>query len=520
MEFKHEMDEVIDEVRENTGFSKTKLCLQAKRGYHLSLPRTTVKQANLPESFILVDQDTRLFRFTVERLESLNRRFHDTLQNIWIYTDKELGSLLGEIMQPANLSVLHQLCESIAILDCLISFVTYASTCASQMTRPRISLNGPIVLKGAHHPILAYMDAESSVPNEIFLDETSATHIITGRNQSGKSTFIRMVAVQAILAHMGCMVPAQLAYIRVLHRITTKLNSHGDMMQGESHFSKEMCSVATIMHAIKGLGSRTNSRYSSAQSLTDSRPNTLVVIDEVGRATGTEDGFAFAFAIAEHLAKIPNILTLFTTHFHGLCALSEAIPVISVFHMKAMVQSQTGNCNNIRNSSQTRERAGSQDSDDVNVNVKFTYRVESGELADKEYGVETVRMAGFPRDVVKAAQELRPRVPQKSIQTAENVKRHLFRFTQHETEQLRQAQSIVRVAQRKSVIEASTKSEQVKQRKLYDLKMKILTKTRGADAGNTADNGDEHRDNPENDNDVDDHQELGALDSNPGARGE
>lgn len=517
MEFKHEMDEITDEVRENTGLSKIKLCLQAKRGYHLSLPRATVKQTDLPELFILVDQDTRLFRFTVERLEGLNRRFHDTLQNIWIYTDKELGSLLEQIMQPANLSVLHQLCESIAILDCLISFVTYASTCASQMTRPRFSPNGPIVLKGAHHPILAYMDVESSVANEIFLDETSATHIITGRNQSGKSTFIRMVAVQIVLAHTGCMVPAQLAYIRVLHRITTKLNSHGDMMQGESHFSKEMRSVATILHAIKALDSSAQSRFSSAQSLTDSRPNTLVAIDEVGRATGTEDGFAFAFAIAEHLAKIPNILTLFTTHFQGLCALSEAIPVISNFHMKAVVQAQVEDCNDPIAAFQNRVRSETHDDDDVNVNVKFTYRVETGELADKEYGVETVRMAGFPKEVVKAAQELRPHVPQRCIQTAENVMRHHFRFTQHETDQLRQARSIIRVAQRKSVIEASTKSEEVKQRKLNDLKTKILAKAKNLDANDTLDDRDEHHGTLANGNDAGNHQGSNALGLNPGA---
>lgn len=470
MEFKQEMDEITDEVRENTSLPKIKMCLQAKRGYHLSLPRTDIKYRNLPESFILVDQDTRLFRFSIEPLESLNRRFHDILQNIWMHTDKELGSLLGEIMQPANLSVLHQLCESIAILDCLVSFVTYASTCASQMTRPRFSSNGPIVLKGAHHPILLHMEAESSVPNDIFLDETSATHIITGRNQSGKSTFIRMVAVQAILAHTGCMVPALLAYVRVLHRITTKLNSHGDMMQGESHFSQEMRGVAAILHATKPSESRVQSRFSSAQSLTDSRSNTLVVIDEVGRATSTEDGFAFAFAIAEHLSKLPNVLTLFTTHFQGLCALSEAIPVISNFHLKAVPQT----VDRIENRVSPEHDTSLHDDGDVNVNMKFTYKVENGKLKEREYGVETVRMAGFPREVVEMARELRSQVPDQSMQTAENVIHHHFRFTQSETEQLRQARNIVRIAQRKSVIEASTKSEEVRRRKLDGLKLKIL----------------------------------------------
>lgn len=476
MEFKEEMEEVTEGVRENSGFPKIKLCLQAKRGYHLSLPRITVGRRNLPDSFILVDEGTKVFRFTVERLEKLNRRFHDTLQNIWFNTDIELGTLLDKMMQAASLSALHQLCDAVAILDCLTSFVTYASVCPSQMTRPRFSLNGPIVLKQAHHPIILHMNTETSVSNEIFLDETSCMHIITGRNQSGKSTFIRMVAVIVILAHTGSMVPAQVAYCRVLQRITTKLNSNDDMMQGESHFSKEMRDVANILHATRAADRSTvvESRLAKAQGDVTRNLNTLVVIDEVGRATSTEDGFAFAFTIAEHLAKIPRVITLFTTHFLGLGALSHVVPIVNVFHMRSKLQTEVGEQNKrITEDTEGQDEQASNGENDVNVNIMFTYKVENGEMAQTEYGVETARMAGFPKKIVQLAQAMRGQVPGQRIRTARDLIHHHFRLTQENTEQLRAAQSIVRVAQRKAVIEATTKSSEIKQRKLNELRLKV-----------------------------------------------
>lgn len=174
------------------------------------------------------------------------------------------------------------------------------------------------------------MEPWSSVSSHLFLDETLAIHIITTRNQASKSMLMHLMVVQANLTHTGCMVPAQQTYIRVRHCTTTKPNIHGDLMQVQSRLSQEMNCVATILHANRPLESRAQFCFSSDQSLTDLRPSTLATKDESRRATKAENGFAasFSFSIAEHLLKLPNVLTIFTTQLHWFCAFSKAVPVI------------------------------------------------------------------------------------------------------------------------------------------------------------------------------------------------
>lgn len=454
MENKDDMDTIARLVRENHGLPKVRLTLQMKRGYHLLAPRSSFEGRKMPEEFVQIDEGSKVCRFTVDELDKLNVLYQETLQEVWYLTECELGSLLNEILHSDNLRALHQLCDSMALLDFLSSFVTYLSFSKVAVKRPRLSETGPIALKRAHHPILLHLGEEKSVPNSVFLDESSCLHIITGRNQSGKSTFIRMVGTIIILAQTGCFIPAQYACLRVIKRIVTRMNNNDDISQMESHYSKEMRDVVTIIEAVEVRNLKKRRSRTPSENPDRTLPNTLVLIDELGRATSTTSGFSMAYAVAENLSKRPRVLTLFTTHYLGLGALARVNPAIQSFHLQAILQDKEGDDDDNFPMPTTRD----EDQRDVNVNVKFTYQVQDGVLTETAYGIETARMAGFPKTVAKEAERIRSQIPAQRIHTADDVMQNVMSITTEDVAELRRQRKTVRVHQRISIIKSLDKT--------------------------------------------------------------
>ena len=243
--------------------------------------------------------------------------------------------------------------RALAELDALVSLATVAAE--YDYVRPRIVEDGLHVRRGRHPVVERTRDA--FVPNDAHLDADAPFVLLTGPNMSGKSTYMRQVALVQILAQVGSFVPAAEAAVSVVDRVFTRVGASDDIAGGRSTFMVEMTEVAEIL-----------------RSATD---RSLVLLDEVGRGTSTTDGEAIARALAEHLHHAVGAKTLFATHHHALTGLAD--------RHDGMVN---------RHFSASREDDG----------VSFQYDLRPGP-ATASYGVEVARMAGVPESVVGRARE-------------------------------------------------------------------------------------------------------------------
>jgi DNA mismatch repair protein MutS len=226
--------------------------------------------------------------------------------------------------------------------------------------QPEMNDGGLLLLEEARHPVLEQLAAnEKFVPNDVRLDvETERLIILTGPNMAGKSTYIRQVAVLALLAHCGCFVPARRAVVGLLDRIFTRVGASDDLGRGQSTFMVEMNETANILnHA-------TN--------------RSLVILDEIGRGTSTFDGLSIAWSVAEHLNTTLRARTLFATHYHELTELARLLPATRNYNVAV-------------------REWGDQ--------IVFLRKIVPGGT-DKSYGIQVARLAGLPAPVLKRAKEI------------------------------------------------------------------------------------------------------------------
>ena len=196
---------------------------------------------------------------------------------------------------------------AIAVLDVLCSFA--AVSAARDYTRPTVNLSGKIYLKDSRHPVVeALLRDRPFVPNDVDMDMGgNRVQILTGPNMAGKSTYMRQIAITAILAQIGCFVPASKAEIGIVDGIYTRVGASDDLSAGQSTFMLEMAEVAQIL---KSAGK-----------------NSLVVFDEIGRGTSTFDGMSIARAVLEYVHDTTQVgaKTLFATHYHEMTARGEKL---------------------------------------------------------------------------------------------------------------------------------------------------------------------------------------------------
>jgi len=205
------------------------------------------------------------------------------------------------------------------------------------------------------HPVVERFSASPFVPNDLDLDARTRMLVITGPNMGGKSTYMRQVALIAVLAHIGSFVPAQAAALGPMDRIFTRIGAADDLAGGRSTFMVEMTETASILH--------------------NATENSLILMDEVGRGTSTFDGLSLAWATANHIATRIRALTLFATHYFELVALADSVEGIRNVHLDA-----------------TEHRAG----------IVFLHAVKPGP-ASRSYGLAVAQLAGVPREVIARA---------------------------------------------------------------------------------------------------------------------
>ena len=246
--------------------------------------------------------------------------------------------------------------EILSEIDCLISL----AVCAEEynLVRPTLTLENEIKIKDGRHPVVEAVSNGLYVPNDCMMPENINTLLITGPNMSGKSTFMRQLAIIVIMAQTGSFVPAKRATLPIIDKIFTRIGASDDLVSGESTFMVEM--------------------KEACNAILNATPNSLVLFDELGRGTATYDGISLAQAILEYISKNIKCKTLFSTHYHELTVLANEIKTIKNVHVEAHEENGT---------------------------VTFLHKVSSGP-ADKSYGIHVARLAKMPEDLLKRASEI------------------------------------------------------------------------------------------------------------------
>ncbi|KTG08823.1 DNA mismatch repair protein MutS [Haloprofundus marisrubri] len=262
---------------------------------------------------------------------------------------------------------IQSVADALATIDVLTTLASVAVE--NDYTRPELGADG-IAIDGGRHPVVERQQ-DSFVPNPTDLTE-SRLALVTGPNMSGKSTYMRQVALIVVLAQVGSFVPANAARLPVVDRVFTRVGASDDIAGGQSTFMREMSELTTILH--------------------HATENSLVLLDEVGRGTSTTDGLAIARATTEFLHDEVGATTLFATHYHELTAVADDLPGVQNLHFTVERGDRSDDESNTPN--------GDADSD-----VTFLHRVAEG-ASSSSYGVEVARMAGVPSSVVARSEEL------------------------------------------------------------------------------------------------------------------
>ena len=228
--------------------------------------------------------------------------------------------------------------------------------------RPRLTGDDVLSIASGRHPVVEIgLGGEHFIPNDTEMSNRDAQLIIlTGPNMSGKSTYLRQVALIVLMAQIGSFVPAESAAIGLVDRIFTRIGAQEDLAAGQSTFMVEMVETANILN--------------------NATPRSLIILDEIGRGTSTYDGLSIAHAVAEYIHSHPGLgaKTLFATHYHELVELAGFLPRVKNFNVAV-----------------TEERG----------RVVFLRKVIPGG-ADKSYGIHVAQLAGLPRSVIHRAQEV------------------------------------------------------------------------------------------------------------------
>ena len=342
--------------QERTGIKTLKVRHNKVFGYYIEISKGQAGAA--PPEYERRQTLVGAERFVTPELKDYERKIFGAQERAQAMEFEIFQTLRGQVV--AQTAAIQQTAGAVARLDVLASLADRAL--ALDYTRPEVHAGDELVIREGRHPVIEQLpDAERFVPNDTRLDgNRNQVAVITGPNMAGKSTYIRQVALIAVMAHAGSFVPAREARISLLDRIFTRVGAGDDLARGRSTFMVEMQEAANILN------------NATAQS--------LIVLDEIGRGTSTFDGISIAWSVAEYLHNTPRVKakTLFATHYHELTDLALTL-------------------NGVRNYTvQVREHG---------EGIVFLRRIVSGS-ADKSYGIHVARLAGMPGEVVDRAREI------------------------------------------------------------------------------------------------------------------
>ena len=346
-----DLEALAAQERRRTGISGLRVGYNRINGYYIEIGKRLQDQA--PPDYRYLQALKSSVRYSTSELKRLEQQVLGAREKA-LALEKRLYEALLRTCTEA-LPALQTAAASCAMLDVLCCLAERAETL--RFCRPELSEQDGLDIRGGRHPVVCELLEHPFTPNDLQLGDPTRLMLITGPNMGGKSTYMRQTALIVILAHLGSYVPAQQARIGPVDRIYTRIGAADDLAGGRSTFMVEMTEMAAILH------------NATAQS--------LVLMDEIGRGTGTLDGLALAWAAASHLADRIGSLTLFATHYFELTRLAEALDSACNVHLEA---AEHGN------------------------RIVFLYQVKPGP-ANRSYGLQVARLAGVPEAVVRHARE-------------------------------------------------------------------------------------------------------------------
>jgi DNA mismatch repair protein MutS len=342
--------------RDRTGIKSLKVGFNKVFGYYIEVSKPNLPQ--VPQDYIrkqtLVGGE-RFFTPELKEYESLILNAQDRIAELEAQLFRQVCNQVGAESERISASA-----NALADIDVFSSLVEVAVRYS--YVRPTLTSDSAIDIAGGRHPVVERTLAEGSfVPNDTYLSNDDAQLIIlTGPNMSGKSTYLRQVALIVLLAQIGSFVPAASATIGLVDRIFTRIGAREDLPAGQSTFMVEMVETANILN--------------------NATPRSLIILDEIGRGTSTYDGLSIARAVTEYIHSYPKLgaKTLFATHYHELVELASFLPKVKNFNVAVA------------------EDRGE---------VTFLYKIVPGGV-DKSYGIHVAKLAGLPKSVVHRAQEV------------------------------------------------------------------------------------------------------------------
>ena len=346
--------EMETKERAATGIRNLKIGYNKVFGYYIEVSNSFQNQ--VPDSYIRKQTLVNAERYVTQELKDLERSILTAADRVAALEYELFENLREEVKK--STSRVTQTAQAVAGADALASLAAVAVD--NRYCCPEVDESNVIEIHEGRHPVVEHMLKEALfVPNDTFMGETEQrVDIITGPNMTGKSTYMRQVALIVLMAQIGSFIPASSARIGVVDRIFTRVGASDDLASGQSTFMVEMTEVAEILRC--------------------ATPHSLLILDEIGRGTSTYDGMSIARAVLEHCAKKIRAKTLFATHYHELTELARTLPGAANYTIAVKKRGD---------------------------DIAFLRKIIPGG-ADRSYGIEVAKLAGLPDKVLNRAKAI------------------------------------------------------------------------------------------------------------------
>ncbi|MGJ7912581.1 DNA mismatch repair protein MutS [Neobacillus sp. LXY-1] len=340
--------------REKTGIKSLKVGYNRVFGYYIEVTRANLHllQEGQYERKQTLTNAERFITPDLKEKEALILQAEEKIGEL----EYELFTEIREIVKE-YIPRLQALAKTVSELDVLQCFAQVSEE--RRYVKPLFSSERQIIVKEGRHPVVEkVLNAQEYVPNDCIMDSDREILLITGPNMSGKSTYMRQIALTAILAQIGCYVPATEAVLPIFDQVFTRIGAADDLISGQSTFMVEM--------------------LEAKNAIANATQNSLILFDEIGRGTSTYDGMALAQAIIEYIHNRIGAKTLFSTHYHELTVLEEELNKLNNIHVSAI---------------------------EHNGKVVFLHKIKEGP-ADKSYGIHVAQLAELPMELINRANEI------------------------------------------------------------------------------------------------------------------
>ena len=363
---------IEEEEKQRTGIKNLKLGFNKVFGYYIEISKSNIpllkEEWGYERKQTLVNGE-RFITPELKEKESIILGAEEKIINLEYNLFMEIREKIKTYI-PA----LQKTSKVLALLDMLCSFATVSEE--NNYIKPVFNKENIIDIKEARHPVVEKVIKNEYVPNDIYMNKDTNILLITGPNMAGKSTYMRSLAIIAIMAQMGSYVPCKSCNITIFDKIFTRIGASDDLVSGDSTFMVEM--------------------KEANYAISNATHNSLILFDELGRGTATYDGMALAQSILEYVHKL-KVKTLFSTHYHELTVLDKDLKYLKNVHVSAI------------------EEEGK---------ITFLHKVKNGAV-DKSYGIHVAALANLPQEIIKRSEEILDMYENKKAKKKENVQLEL-----------------------------------------------------------------------------------------------